>query len=537
MKKCFFAVFAFLVFALSASAQFGADPFSVEVKLDGSVITVNAVIPAKHYLYPDHFKIADALGNPQLPISLPETANIIDPNSGKPKPVFAESFSATYEWNPSTGGEGAIRVEYWGCNDAVCFIPQSKVIELKPADNSALAPVKSAQPETVLSADWKTELENWEITGNSAGYMKADAFVDFLNRAENGGEIRQVGAFKLFLTDPVAFVREKGFILALVFILFGGLLLNLTPCVLPMIPINLAIIGAGAQAGSKGRGFALGAVYGLGIALVYGLLGVIVVLTGSKFGAIQSSPWFNLSIALIFVALALAMFDIIHIDFSRFQTKLGGGEQKPGNFLVAFTMGSVAALLAGACVAPVVIAVLLLSTSVYEANPVAGLILPFVLGIGMALPWPFAGAGLSFLPKPGKWMEKVKYAFGAGIILFALYYANLSIRGFLPARVTTAGEVEGHHKIDGATNTGFAQTLIDARTEGKPVFIDFWASWCKNCTAMDKTTFKDEVVKARLEEFTFIKYVAENTANPETKAVMDHFGVQGMPTFIVLRAK
>jgi len=296
-----------------------------------------------------------------------------------------------------------------------------------------------------------------------------------------------------------------------------------------MIPINLAIIGAGAQAGSKGRGFALGATYGLGIALVYGLLGVIVVLTGSQFGTIQANPWFNLGIALIFVVLALAMFDVFHIDFSRFQSKLGGGEQKQGSFFVALTMGSVAALLAGACVAPVVIAVLLLATNIYEANPVGGLALPFILGIGMALPWPFAGGGLSFLPKPGKWMEYVKYGFGIGIIFFALYYGHLSYRAFNPAEIT-----EG---IDGRTNEGFAAALDDAASAGTPVVLDFTASWCKNCAVMAKTTFKDEMVKAELENYVFMKYVAEDPDNPNTKAVMQHFGAQGLPTLIVLQPK
>lgn len=259
------------------------------------------------------------------------------------------------------------------------------------------------------------------------------------------------------------------------------------------------------------------------------MLGVIVVLTGSQFGTIQANPWFNLAIALIFVVLALAMFDVFHIDFSRFQSKLGNGPQKQGSFLVAIVMGAVAALLAGACVAPVVIAVLLLATNVYEAHNAAGLALPFVLGIGMALPWPFAGAGLSFLPKPGKWMEYIKYGFGIGIIFFALYYGNLSWRAFNPPEVVGG--------IDGRTNEGFAETLAEARQSGTSVVLDFTASWCKNCAVMEKTTFKDEMVKAALEEYRFIKYVAEDLENENTKAVMQHFNAQGLPTLIILEPK
>ncbi len=531
MRKSTFLLVALFSIIISAYGQFG-DPFTVEARLEGNEVKLTVDIPSKHYLYTDHFSVMDAQGHEQTALSLPDTATITDPNSGKPKPVYAESFTAAFSWKPAEAGAGAIHVKYWGCNDQVCFIPQTKVVKLSDA---VVAPV--VEMADGATSDWMTELEGFEVQAMDAGYMKAAPFLRFLDKAENGGVGEDVDGFRLFLTDPVAFVRESGLLLTIIFILIGGLALNLTPCVLPMIPINLAIIGAGAQAGSKGRGFALGATYGLGIALVYGLLGVVVVLTGSQFGTIQANPWFNLVIALIFVVLALAMFDVFHIDFSRFQSKMGGGEHEQGSFLVALTMGSVAALLAGACVAPVVIAVLLLATNIYEAHSFAGLALPFLLGIGMALPWPFAGAGLSFLPKPGKWMEYIKYGFGVGIVLFALYYGNLSYRAFRPAGVTAEGEVEGHIIIDGTSNEGLADALKQAANADQFVFIDFWASWCKNCKVMDKTTFKDTVVKDRLHDYTFIKYVAEDPTNSETKAMMDHFGVQGLPTFVVLKAK
>ena len=164
-----------------------------------------------------------------------------------------------------------------------------------------------------------------------------------------------------------------------------------------MIPINLAIIGAGTQAGSRRRGFSLGATYGLGIALVYGLLGVIVVLTGSQFGTLQSNPWFNAVIALLFLVLSLAMFGVIRIDFPHYSKRAA---QARGGYIAALGMGSISALLAGACVAPVVIAVLLLAAHFYESQPTLALLLPFLLGLGMALP--FCRSRALFLPKPGQ---------------------------------------------------------------------------------------------------------------------------------------
>ena len=241
--------------------------------------------------------------------------------------------------------------------------------------------------------------------------MPADDFIEFVDAAETGQA--QVGWFE-----------GKGPLAIIALVLFGGLALNLTPCVLPMIPINLGIIGAGANAGSRAQGFALGGVYGLAMALVYGVLGLVVVLTAGTFGTINSTAWFNIAIAVLFVFLALAMFDIITIDFSSLQSKVKFSEGS-GKFALAFGMGAVAALLAGACVAPVVIQVVIFSSDLYAKGQMLALGLPFLLGLGMAIPWPIAGAGISALPRPGAWMVRVKQAFGVLILGFAAYYAYL----------------------------------------------------------------------------------------------------------------
>lgn len=151
-------------------------------------------------------------------------------------------------------------------------------------------------------------LEEFSVLGTTGGYMGTQDFLTFIRNAEAG-------------------VQEQGWFegrgpLAILFIVFlGGLALNLTPCVLPMIPINLAIIGAGAHAGTRRRGFLLGATYGAAMAFVYGILGLIVILTAGTFGTINASPWFNTGIAALFVLLALAMFDVISIDFSRLSSR------------------------------------------------------------------------------------------------------------------------------------------------------------------------------------------------------------------------
>ena len=364
---------------------------------------------------------------------------------------------------------------------------------------------------------WKSLADGFKVQGSNGGYLDRKTFLEFLTQPSSGSGL-----------------ESRGIVAMLLLIFFGGMALNLTPCVLPLIPINLAIIGAGAQAQSRARGFFLGGIYGLGMAIAYGSLGLFVVLTGSKFGTLNASPWFNAIITVIFVVLALAMFDIITIDFARFQPGMGQSAQKAkGRFGLVFIMGAVSALLAGACVAPVVLSVLLVAGNFYSRGILAGLLLPFLLGLGMAVPWPLAGGGLSFLPKPGKWMTRVKYAFGVIILVVAGYYAYLAYGLF--RGVDGSGQTQASMVVQQRQKLGDA--MVEAQKTGKPVFIDFWATWCKNCTAMEATTFKDAEVKKRLEEFVVVKFQAELLQEPLTKDVLDYFKVDGLPTYVVLQPK
>ena len=367
-----------------------------------------------------------------------------------------------------------------------------------------------------------TALDRFTVLATTGGYRNSDDFLQFVRNAENG--VQEQGLFE-----------GRGLLAILLIVLVGGLALNLTPCVLPMIPINLAIIGAGAQAGSRARGFLLGSVYGGAMALVYGVLGLIVILTAGTFGTINSSPWFNLAIAVIFVALGLAMFDVFTIDFSRFSAGIGTGGAR-GSLMLAFSMGAIAALLAGACVAPVVIQVVLFSSDLYAQGTAVALALPFLLGIGMAVPWPIAGAGMAALPKPGRWMVRVKQVFGVVILATAAYYGYQAYGLFAnrwvdPAEVTSSVQ----EKLKAGWHASLAEGLATAEREQKPVLIDLWATWCKNCLTMDKTTFADPAVTQALEGYVKIKFQAEQPDDDPARAVMQRFDAVGLPTYVILR--
>ena len=520
---------------------------------------VNAHEPLQEYLIATEAVVEASEGLAVIETVYPEADRITPGFSDEALAVYGGTFhiglalSIPEEWAP---GEHAVKgtVRYQACNDTLCAAPSESVFALTltvlpasqepvpqhtevfepitftgaaaPETTAAKPDVEAAEPD--VSADDPALLSEFTVVAQAGGYMNADTFLEFLDAAESGE-----GA-----TLKNALAGKSAWLVVLI-TLVGGLLLNLTPCVLPMIPINLGIIGAGAQAGPRSRGFALGGAYGLAIALTYGILGLVVVLTAGAFGTINATPWFNFAMAVIFIVLGLAMFDVLVIDFSKYQAKLGPKKSAGGSFVLAFFLGTVNALLAGACVAPVVIMVILYSQDAYAKGSLLGLALPFVLGAGMGLPWPLAGGGLAFLPKPGAWMVRVKQAFGVLILLMAAYYGYKGATLFGDRYLVDPAAVE--QSAAAADEEGWVSSLSEglarAKAEGKPVFIDFWATWCKNCLTMNKTTFKDPAVRARLDRYVAIKYQAELPDISPTKEILDRFDYVGLPHYAVLEPR
>ena len=237
------------------------------------------------------------------------------------------------------------------------------------------------------------------------------------------------------------------------------------------------------------------------------------------------------------VVLGLAMFDVLMIDFSSFSSRFQAGQNR-GTVALAFTMGAVAALLAGACVAPVVIQVVLFSSNLYATGTKIALVLPFCLGLGMAIPWPLAGAGLATLPTPGAWMVRVKQAFGVFILATAAYYGYqaydiFSSRWVDPSAVSASVQ----EQLKAGWRASLADGLDEAQREQKPVLIDMWATWCKTCLTMDKTTLENGSVKSALAGYVKIKFQAEAPDEQPARGVMQRFGAVGLPTYVILRPK
>lgn len=384
------------------------------------------------------------------------------------------------------------------CVDGMCF----------PSREAAIAAgVKLPEKKLAVNPSSNARLQ--------MGYMKPAEMVAFLKNEEPKIPFAGYSAIAIFLIAIV-----------------GGLALNLTPCVLPLMPINLAIIGAGIKAASKSDGAKRGAAYGIGIALTYGILGLLAAFGGVAFGVIQSNPWFNMGVGIIFIFLFLAMSDILVIDFSKFRKRSTTKKTGAAPLWSVLGMGALSALLAGACVSPILIAVLMVSaTGVGEGNYVMAL-LPFALGLGMALPWPIVGAGIAALPKPGAWMNWVKKIFAFIILLFVFWYGYLAGLGF--ARMYKS---PGQDKLSNVTPAVWSKVYAKAKADGKPIFVDIWATWCKNCSAMEKTTLRDKRVVDELEKFTVIKLQAEDITALSKIPEFQNVKVSGLPAFVILNEK
>jgi thioredoxin:protein disulfide reductase len=515
--------------------------------------------PRDESLIPTELSITAPPGVTVKEIVWPAPTDMNQVGAEKPLAVFEQTFliGVQLALAPSVQAGDLVvpaGLRYQACDANLCYPPASAVVQWtipvlaagKPiagAPDAAFAAIKFGTGEAPSSASTAplpavrgsaasaasggndaAKLDAFNLLGTTGGYQNSSDFLKFIHDAETG--VKQRGLFE-----------GRGPLMILLIVLVGGLALNLTPCVLPMIPINLAIIGAGAQASSRARGFLLGSAYGGAMAIVYGVLGLVVILTAGTFGTINSSPWFNLGIAILFVVLGLAMFDVLLIDFSKYSNKIGTGAGR-GTFALAFTMGAVAALLAGACVAPVVIQVVLFSSNLYATGTKIALALPFCLGLGMAIPWPVAGAGLAALPKPGMWMVRVKQAFGVFILATAAYYGYESYSIFSNRWVDPSAVASSvQEQLKAGWHASLAEGLEAAQRENKPVLIDMWATWCKNCLTMDKTTLASGDVQQALNGYVKIKYQAEDPDAEPARSVLQRLSSPGLPAYAILKPK
>ena len=380
-------------------------------------------------------------------------------------------------------------------------------------------------------------------------------------------------------------------LVAVALVTVGGLLTALSPCVYPLIPITLSILGA-RQAGSASKGFLLAATYVSGMVVLYTTLGVSFAWAGMLAGSALQSPWLTVGVAVFCIVMAASMFGAFELVLpSSLQTRLSqaGG----GGFKGAFIMGLVAGVIAAPCTGPVLSFVLTIIAR--DRDVVKGGTLMFFYALGMGLPFLVLGTfsqAIARMPKSGKWMETIKSIFGLlmlgaglyylqiGIPAFADFFAPLGARGLVvgPVLIIVGIAVGALHLSFKYTGIGekvrkgigvavatlgvvaflawtnaapepvhgaeiawvkvgnsddaiatFDAAVASAKAAGKPVMIDFGADWCIACKELEKFTFIDPAVRDEAARFVTIKVDATDETEG-LKAIQTRFGVVGLPT-------
>jgi len=392
-------------------------------------------------------------------------------------------------------------------------------------------------------------------------------------------------------TDTITQTLQDGSILLILATFFGfGLLLSLTPCIFPMIPILSSIIvqQSNKEGGkmSASKGLFLSVVYVLAMSIAYTIAGVLAGLFGANLQAMLQDPIVISIFAAIFVLLAFSMFGYFTIGLPQsWQTKLNKTSEdssKSGGVAGVAVMGFFSALIVGPCVAPPLAGALVYIGQTGDAF-LGGAAL-FVMSIGMGLPLLAIGVGAGkYMPKPGGWMETVTKVFGIVMLAIALWmleriipssafmflsaflllgtaiylkvFENIIIKLittiiFIYGVILFTGAVSGSTNVlDPLENFKGGSTVVKkdkldwlyvtnlqelddvVSKSSKPIMVDFWATWCVSCKELDNITFKDARVKKELSKFQLVKVdVTKNTS--DDKALMKKFNLFGPPALI-----
>ncbi|WP_419777136.1 protein-disulfide reductase DsbD [Malaciobacter marinus] len=389
-------------------------------------------------------------------------------------------------------------------------------------------------------------------------------------------------------TDSIANTLASGNFLLVLATFFGfGLLLSLTPCVFPMIPILSSIIvkASNNERLTPLKGFFLSFVYVFFMAIAYTIAGVVAGLFGANLQVALQNPYVLVVFALIFVALAFSMFGYFKLELPQsIQNRINKtteGKEKQGVLGIAI-MGFLSALIVGPCVAPPLAGALVYIGQTGDAL-LGGLAL-FVLSFGMGLPLLLIGVGAGkFMPKPGGWMDSVSKIFGIvmlgiaiwmlervipqytmylwaflliGASLYLQIYKHILIRTFtivllVYGVIAFVGAISGANdilkpldKLSLSTSKVSSENDIKwkyvknldeldmaIKESSKPVMLDFYADWCVACKELEEMTFTDEKVKQKLQEFTLLKAdVTKNSA--DDKLMQKKYGIFGPPGLI-----
>jgi len=368
-------------------------------------------------------------------------------------------------------------------------------------------------------------------------------------------------------------LEESGLLLSLLLVFLGGLALNLTPCVYPLIPITIGFFG-GQSEGRTSRLALMGLFYVIGLALTYSAIGVITALSGAVFGALLQNTIVIVIIALIFVLLSLSMFGMYEFSLPNSLVMKAGGAK--GGLYGAFFMGLTMGIVAAPCIGPFVLG--LVTYVAAKADPVNGFLLFFVLAVGLGTPYfllaIFSGK-IKNLPRAGVWMEAVKHIFGFILLGMAVYFLlpilPKPINSYaLPVFMLLSGIIilfidKEANKLKVFRSIKIVLSILfigvsayslyptevksieweyynqekynEALSSNQPIIIDFYADWCIPCKELDALTFSDASVISESKRFFNIKADMTKSTNPEVEKLRNDFKIVGVPTVLIINSE
>ena len=535
--------------------------FSVKAK-DANTLVATWDIHKEYYLYHDKFFI-DVKGAEFGEITFPKGKIKDDPLFGKVQ-IHKGKLSVELPLTNIESQTINFTAKYQGCwTGGICYPPQEKNVDITlPIQGEVSSNQVKKTPE---------QSENTSVN----------------NTTEELNE-----------TDKIASLLKQDNILWVLASFFGfGLLLSLTPCVFPMIPILSGII-VGQKDVTTRKALIMSIVFVLAMSVTYSIAGVLAGYFGENLQVLFQTPWVLALFSLIFVALAFSMFGYYEIQLpSSLQTKITNisNKQEGGHLIGVVIMGFLSALIVGPCVAPPLAGALIYIGQTGDA--VLGGLSLFVMSLGMGVPLIIIGAGVSKLPRAGVWMDNIKYIFGilmlavaiwlisrvisemAALILWALLFSispiamgvlnklnntpgawarifkaiGLLVLGYgilLWGLVARGGgdmlaplsgwgasqQLEAAHvKFEKITSTTeLDQYLAKAKNNNQIVMLDFYADWCISCKELEKFVFSDSQVVSEMKNSIALQAdVTANNAND--KALMERFNIIGPPAILFFK--
>jgi thiol:disulfide interchange protein DsbD len=440
-----------------------------------------------------------------------------------------------------------LRASYQACSPDVCYPPETVELE---ADVEVLGPGAEAVDVNLPEKAPRAEVPDTKAVGEESDSEQ---------------------------------LQEKGLLATVALSFLAGLALALTPCVYPMIPITVSVIGATATE-SRLSGLGRSLVYVLGISLMYAVLGLVAAATGRAFGTLLQHPAVYIGLAVIFVLLAGAMFDLFSIElFSTSANRLQQKVRGRAGLIGIMALGMLSGVALTPCSAPVIIAAMgyVLKTS----NLAMGFLIFFSIAWGMGTPLVILGTFsgmISSMPKSGGWQETVKHVFGFGLIGAAVYFLGQSgllgtfwfdmvVAAFLLVTSVFAGAFD--HLDPSSTwwprackavglillasavvifvepflesspaalqpeetiqwRDSLDQARDVAREQGQPLMIYFWQEYCPACRKLENSVFPHPSVLQASEELVCVKFDGTESKSPDVEPVLNRYEIRGFPTIV-----